>query len=180
MGRERRLRMWAAIEEEFGEPLAETIQGLREQGNSWRTVAGALDVSLGTLVKWRRALGLLLAKDCKVRDPSSYPERTPTDEKARALGYRDAREAVLDLRLKQGKTLKAAAAVLGVHYTTIYLYTPREVRGSIYNRSEGYLAQRRAWAREMTERSVAARRRGKRWSFADNDPIFQPGGAQNE
>ncbi|HOW77947.1 MAG TPA: hypothetical protein PK406_00720 [Verrucomicrobiota bacterium] len=122
----------AEIEAEMGEPLADTIMGLREQGNSWRTVAGALGVNLGTLVLWRKLLGLPMEQNHKVFDPSSLPELTPLDRRARALGYADMREAVLDLRVKQHKTLREAAAILGCHYTTVSSRTPPEARGT-YN-----------------------------------------------
>lgn len=136
--------MQQAIEAEFDEPLADIILGLREQGNSWRTVAGALGIGPGTLVEWRRALGLKLEQHDNVFDPSSLPERTPTDWRARELGYEDATDAVLDMRLRQGLTVEQAAERLGVCADTISRYTPSDIRGSIYNRSEHWWEVRRA------------------------------------
>lgn len=48
----------AIVEAEFGEPLKDIIIGLREQGNKWSTVAGAMDIQILTLLRWRRLLGL--------------------------------------------------------------------------------------------------------------------------
>lgn len=154
MGRERRLRMWAEIEAEFGEPVRDVIVGLREQRNSWRTVAGTLGVSLSTLQEWRKELGLPLDRSIQIYDPSSLPEHTPTDIHilARKLGYENATEAVLDMRLKQKLTLEQAARKLGVCIGTILRYTPKRLRGLIYNRSEKWWCVRRAQVAEMTKK----------------------------
>jgi len=160
MGRERRLKMWAEIEAEFGEPVRDVIVGLREQGNSWRTVAGALGTTLVTLQEWRKELGLPLDRSIQIYDPSSLPEHTPTDILARELGYKDATEAVLDMRLKQGLTLEQVAERLGVCIGTVLRYTPKKLRGSIYNRSEKWWALRREQVKEMTKR-WKAKYRGK-------------------
>lgn len=127
-GHARRLERMAAIEAEFGEPLAETIMGLREQGNSWRTVAGALEVSPSTLKGWRRALGLPLAKEHKVFDESSLPEHTPSDCKARALGYRGLVDAIRQMRLGEQMTVRQVAERLGVSVGTVVHNTPAEAR----------------------------------------------------
>lgn len=152
MGRERRLQMWAAIEVEFDEPVRDVIAGLREMGNSWRTVAGALEISRSTLQEWRHELGLPFDQHDNVYDPSSTPESTPTDGKAQALGYANAIDAVLDMRLTQKLTLRQAAYKLDVHPQTIVRYTPERLRGAIYNRSEYWWKQRRQWAAEMLRR----------------------------
>lgn len=173
-GHQRRLALWRAIEEEFGEPLKSVIQGLREQdkGNSWRTVAGCLGVSRCTLLEWRRALDLPLNKHGNVYDPSSVPEYTATDEKAQELGYEDAVDAVLDLRLKQRLTLSESAKALGVHPSTVAAYTPPAIRGAIYNRSEGWWIQRRQWARDMLQRRKMKYRHGGHPFNYDNDILF--------
>ena len=175
-GHLRRLQRWREIEDEFDEPIAETIMGLREQGNTWRTVAGCLNVSLSTLLEWRQVLGLPISMHEQKYDPSSLPESTPTDKKAQALGYKNARDAVFDMRLGQKLTLKQAAIKLGVHPHTIMRYTSLELRGSIYNRSEFWWQQRRQWAAEMLERfkrkydnSVFSRHPFDK----DNDIVFQ-------
>lgn len=51
-------RAWQRIETEFDEPVHEVISGMRAQGATWRAVSGALEVSMTTLVFWRRLLGL--------------------------------------------------------------------------------------------------------------------------
>jgi hypothetical protein len=129
-------------------------------------------VSRCTLLEWRKALELPLDKHDNMFDPSSTPERTPTDIKAQALGYEDAKDAVLDLRLVQGLTLAEAAKVLDVHPSTILSYTPTTVRGRIYNRSEAWWVQRRQWARDMMERFRNSHRRRHPFS-RDNDILFR-------
>ena len=174
MGRERRLKKWHDIEAEFQEPVVDIIVGLREQGNSWRIVAGALEIALSTLCEWRRELGLPLKRDDKVFDPSSLPERTPTDKKAQRLGYRNATDAVLDMRLVQKLTLVQAAQILDVHPHTILHYTPRDTRGLIYNRSEQWWIQRRQWAADMSKRFCAkyGGYTGQHPFDKDNDILF--------
>jgi DNA invertase Pin-like site-specific DNA recombinase len=152
-GHRRRLALWHAIETEFDEPIRDVIQGLREQGNSWRTVAGALGVSLSTLQEWRKALNMQLNHADKVFDPSSLPRYTPTDCKARALGYEDAQDAVLEMRCKDQLTIKQVARILGIHYTTVTRYTPSELRGAIYNRSTRWWEIRRAQILLLTKQN---------------------------
>jgi hypothetical protein len=163
MGREWRLRLWHEIEKEFGESVGDAIQGLREQGNSWRTVAGALGVSRSTLVEWRKELGLPVNTCNKVTDPSSYPPGGPPhhlNHRAQELGYEDAQDAVLDLRLNQKLTVRQAAQVLGCHYQTVVAHTPKKVRGLIYNRSERWWKVRRRQAKEMLRRFKAKKLSG--------------------
>jgi hypothetical protein len=54
------LQHWQAIEREFREPVGEVIQGMRDQGATWRTIAGALEVTTYTLYFWRQKLGMLV------------------------------------------------------------------------------------------------------------------------
>lgn len=152
----RRATQWAAIEAEFDEPIADVIMGLRELGNSWRTVAGALGVHYGTLQEWRKALGLPMDKANKVYDPSSYPEDNPTDRLAKRLGYESIVDAVTDMRIRQGLTLKEAGAVLGCHYQTISLYSPDEVKGTINLSDVGY-RRRLQNLRKGTQASIEKR-----------------------
>lgn len=140
-GHKRRMRLWQQIEHEFDEPIADVIVGLREQGNSWRTVAGCLDVSRGTLQEWRKLLGLKLDKNDNVFDESSLPELSPLDHKAIELGYKNKVDAIIDLRMGQKKTIKEAAAILKCHYQTISLYSPMEVKYT-YNVSKIGAAKR--------------------------------------
>jgi len=174
MGRERRLKLWAEIEIEFGEPVADVIMGLRQQGNSWRTVAGALDIALSTLKEWRRELGLPLDQHDNVYDPSSMPDYTPTDRKAQAMGYQDATDAVLDMRLKQGLTIKQVADRMGCHYCTVTSYTPLRLRGEIYNRSEAWWVNRRQQVRDMLDEFLEKKRANREWHpfNRDNGVIF--------
>lgn len=127
-GHSRRLALWRQLEAEFGEPLPDIIIGLREQGNSWRTVAGALGVSQDTLIEWRKALGLPIDPSSQVYDPSSFAAPTPTDARAKALGYSDAACAIADMRLK-GMTLKEIGVRLGVHPVYVGALSPPHVKG---------------------------------------------------
>lgn len=175
-GHQRRLERWREIEEEFGEPLADVIQGLRKQdgGNSWRTVAGVLECSLSTLLEWRQALNLPTDQHANVYDPSSTPDLTPTDRKAQALGYDDAVDAVLDLRLRQRLTLREAGDILGVHPVTVGRLTPKEARG-IYNRSARWWESRHEQVKQMTAISIVRRQKCKEphpFSYG-NDLIFK-------
>jgi hypothetical protein len=163
MGAEVRARLWREIEEEFEEPVGAVVMGLREQGNSWRTVAGALGVCLATLQEWRKALGLPLDWHDKKRDESSTPDFTPTDERAQGLGYRDAEDAVRDMRFVQRLSLVATAGRLGVCVNTVVRYTPREIVGQVYVRSGFWWEVRRAQAREMMRRGAFKRQKGHPW-----------------
>ena len=179
-GHQRRIQRQQEIEAEFGEPLADVIQGLREQdgGNSWRTVAGCLEVSLSTLAEWRKALDLPMDTRSKKRDPSSTPELTPCDLKANVAGYPTMREAVIDLRLTQGKTLREAAEILGCHPGTIYEYTPMELRGALYGRSPQWWRTRRAQCAEMTKLNRERHAANKEYHYWNkhNRLLFQAAG----
>lgn len=170
-GAARRRAMQQAIEAEFDEPLADIIMGLREQGNSWRTVAGVLGVSLDALLQWRKELDLPVDRQDKCYDPSSYP-LSPHEQQARELGYASFAEAVTALRL-EGKTLRQVADLFGVHFQTVSTHTLPPAQG-LYNRTEYWYRQRRQWARAMAKRSrLARRRKGHPW-VDDNDIVFTP------
>jgi len=62
-------RQQERVAREFDEPLVATITGLRAIGYSWATVAGALDVSLVTLLNWRKRLGLPIDRHAQQSDP---------------------------------------------------------------------------------------------------------------
>lgn len=168
-GHKRRMKIWAQIEDEFDEPISDVIMGLREQdgGNSWRTVAGCLDVSPQTLLEWRHALGLDVDATDQKYDPSSYKSGKPhnhLDHRAKALGYENAIDAVTEMRLKRGLTIKETAQVLGCHYQTVSLHTPDGIKG-LYNRSEYWWKVRREQCRKMTAGNVARRKRYKDWNL---------------
>lgn len=46
------------IEADFGEPILDTINGLRADGYNWQTVAGAMGVTVLTLFRWRKEFGM--------------------------------------------------------------------------------------------------------------------------
>ncbi len=66
-GRNRQKNM-AAIEAEFGEPVHETIQGMRGSGYNWITIAGALDINVFTLFKWRKLFGMDIDRAKRIRN----------------------------------------------------------------------------------------------------------------
>jgi len=173
-GHKRRMERWRQIEDEFGEPVADVITGLREQGNSWRTVAGCLEVSKSVLQEWRRTLGLEFDKNHKIFDESSLPELSPLDEKAVALGYKNKVDAIIDLRLRQGKTIKEAGEILGCHYQTVALYSPPEIRG-IYNHSERGRQVHRRQIIAAGKKLLEKRKKDRYWHpfDRDNDILFR-------
>lgn len=176
-GHQRRRALWRDIEREFDEPLRDVIAGMREQGNSWRTVAGALGVHRSTLLQWRKALRLPLDQHANVKDASSVAERTPLDQKARALGYEDAIDAVIQMRLVDGMQLVEVARVLDCHINTVCNYTPRQLRGTIYVRSERWWRVRRQQAQRMAKLAVASRAVKGHLFHALNDEVFGNGNA---
>ena len=134
------------VEAEFHGDIRDIIQDFRaiNGGNSWRTVAGILGVSQLTLRKWRVSLGLGLDESDRVYDPSSFDgghRPSHLDHRARALGYEDAEDAILDCRIKRKLTREDAAALLGCHPNTIRNHTPDRWRGKIVNRSERWYAR---------------------------------------
>lgn len=126
-----RRRLWAAIEQEYGEPVADVIMGMRGQGCSWRTVAGALGVCRDTIIHWRHALGLPVTASRMIREEE--PPR-PSDQRAQALGYPSATAAIVDLRIKQRLSLNEVARRLQMHPSTISTHTPAYFKGWRYDR----------------------------------------------
>lgn len=173
-GHKRRLKLWHQIEDEFGESIADIITGLREQGNSWRTVAGCLNTSSSVLLEWRKALGLELNKSQKIFDESSLPELSPLDQKAIALGYENKIDAIIDLRIRQKKTIKEAGKILGCHYATVSYYSPPEVRGT-YNQSENGKKVHQDQCRKMNKILTKKRHSDRYWHpfDRDNDILFR-------
>jgi hypothetical protein len=55
------------VEEEFGEPILDTINGLRAAGCNWETVAGAMDITVLTLFRWRKMFGMEIDQGKRVR-----------------------------------------------------------------------------------------------------------------
>jgi hypothetical protein len=161
-----RQKLWNRIESEFEEPVKDVIAGMREQGCSWGTIAGVLGVSTRALFNWRKLFGLPIDKSAHKHDNRSSV--TETDRKAMMLGYQNATEAIIDMRLVQRKRCCEVASKLGVSEFTVYRYTPDNLRGVIYNRSPKWWEQRRRWAKEMAQRP-----RGKKHPWrAMNDEVF--------
>jgi len=161
----RRQALWRAIEEEFDEPLTDVILGLREQGNSWRTVAGALGTSYSVLQEWRHVLGLPINRLDKIYDPSSCPAVRASDVKAQAFGYPDAPTAIADLRANHGLTLKQIGERLGIHYAYISKLSPASVKGIHNTSTQGHAVH----CRQLEH--VARGGPDHPWS-KDNDIVF--------
>ena len=134
----------AEIEAEFSEPLRDVIVGMREQGCTWRTIAGALGVSRAQVYLWRRQFGI---KDRR----RFYRKRARVDSTAQTLGYRDAQEAIRELRWS-GLTLSEVANLLGCSVRTVTRHYPPGLAGEIFVKTEKYLESRRRTGRMAVER----------------------------
>jgi len=157
-----------AVEEEFGEPLADIIAGLRAQGNTWRTVAGVLGVNAVTLYEWRKKLTLPVDKHRVIHYRRIC---RPVEKAAKRLGYESLGEALRDLRLHRRMTHTQVAARLGVNIATITRNLPPELKGMRNISPEGR-ARWRQRASGMRRRALDARRqKGHAWQ-RDNDSLF--------
>lgn len=132
------------IEEEYGEPIARVIRGFRQQGCSWRTICGALDVNFNTLRRWVREMGL---------GDGRYQREAPTvlDMKAQALGYTGV-EAFIRSHRAAGQTLAEMASILDCNPWSLRLRTPADVKDMPRPKSDKALAAWRENARRLNER----------------------------
>ena len=133
------------IESEYQESFLEILRGFREQGVSWRLIADTLDISLNTLRKWVKELGLA---DGRVSTDTYIPPGL--NEKAREFGYRNAEQMISDLR-SAGKTRKDIAELLKCHPDSLYRYTNEEAK-EIVNITPSMIAARR----ENVKKALAA------------------------
>ena len=142
---------WRAIEVEFDEPLRDILSGMREQGASWDTIAGALEVPLATLKRWRQHFGLCDGRYIRdLRQP-----RRLSDERAQARGYADLLDGIRDCRLVRRMTWRATANYLSVNVSTLTQRRPEQLRGDYCMSEAG-----RAVVRANVQR--ARQQRGKR------------------
>lgn len=111
-----------AIEEEYGEPLRDIITGFREQGCSWDTIEGALEISHSALWQWRKDLGLLHDKRINYENRDSKSNAV-----ARRMGYRDFKTMYREMR-QQGMTLKQISRKTGLAESTISGNAPEEMK----------------------------------------------------
>lgn len=147
----------AHIEGEFDEPLRDVILGMREQGCTWRTIAGALGVSRPQVYLWRKALGIVDTR--RLRDAlSTWPTRITMA--AKELGYRNAAQAIVDLRMSH--SLEETAAILGVAVRTVTRHYPPGFSGTVFTKTEKYIEGRKRTGQMTVER---CRQRGRcKWS----------------
>lgn len=116
------LRLIGDAEREFGEPIRDIIIGLRRQRSSWSTVAGVLGIGRATLYRWRKKLDIP-ADGRTIWDMNLRLELTPTDKKARKLGYEDAWSAINSMRFGEGLIIYEVADRLSVCVSTVMRYS---------------------------------------------------------
>jgi len=155
-------KRWAAIEEEYGEPIRDIILGMRGDGYLWKTIAGALGTTERNLITWRGLLGLPLnVRDHKVDVELMGPRKR--DVVAQAKGYKDLEDAIRELRAKQW-TYEMIGAHLGLCKHTIYKAVPEELRGV-----QMFPPERMAKLREHAKRVFAGKRGSQRHPWRDDE-----------
>jgi len=155
-------KRWAAIEDEFGEPIRDIILGMRADGYLWKTIAGALGITERQLITWRGLLGIPLnVRDHKVDIELMGPRKR--DVKAQAKGYRDLEDAIRELRSQQW-TYEMIGAHLGLCKHTIYKAVPDELRGV-----QMFPPERMAKLREHAKRVFAGTRGSQRHPWRDDE-----------
>lgn len=147
-----------AIETEFGQSFAEVIRGFREDGRTWATIAGALELPLVSLRRWCKRRGLL-DKHRLYENP-----RGPLNARARRLGYVSASEMVREWRMN-GKTRLEIAEALHCHPASLYWHTPDEIK-NMQRLTEKQRAARRRNAQALNrKRSEATALRAMGWQL---------------
>jgi|OM-RGC.v1.024919157 hypothetical protein len=127
-------RRMLEIEEEFSDDIQQIIQDFREMdgGNSWRTVAGILEVGERTLYRWRDQLGMAKDQQDHIKDPSSLLpggwSHNSFERRARRMGFESAADAILHCRITLGMTKVETQHALGIGYDTVRAHTPPEMR----------------------------------------------------
>ena len=129
----KREKRWRELEEKYGYPVAEIIEWFRGYPLRYKDIASIFEIDVKTLLEWRRALGLPITRNERICFPHTVK---PIDKKAQALGYTDARDATIDIRLCQKLTRDEASEILKVHPVTITRNTPDELKGLLHNMSD--------------------------------------------
>lgn len=146
-----------SIEAEFDEPLKDVIVGMRVQGCTWRTIAGALGVSRTQIYLWRKEFGIEDTR--RLRDAmSTWP--TQIKIAAKELGYHSVEQAIVDLRMSH--TLEETAAILGVRERTVTRHYPPGFSGTVFTKTEKYIESRKRTGQMTVER--CRRRKRSKWS----------------
>ncbi len=157
-------RKQAAIEEEFGEPIAELIYGMHwEDKTPLRHVAGALGVSEGTLRLWCEQLGIPTRK----RGYEKMPTPGHVQNRARALGYESVEQAIAVMR-QDGMRWEDIKRELGCADATMCAYYSEKARGFYHLTPEG-----REVKREVIRRLNDAGKNGKMPSLGYVTPYYQ-------
>ena len=121
-------KRWQAIEAEYGEPVRDVVQGFRDMGLKWDTVAEILGVTTSTLWAWRLQLGMRVSR----RNPVYYDEdyrtqRSYSDRMARAAGFESMADAIRAMHMRGTPKIKMARR-LGVDVSTVKKHTPHELK----------------------------------------------------
>jgi hypothetical protein len=140
-GRKKRDNLIRKIEKEFDEPLADIIIGMRQQGCSWSTIAGALEVGYNTVLSWRKEFGFApidsSAHVVEENDRVVYKDRI-----AQKFGYSNFNSLYFDFREKRKMLVSEIAKEIGVHENTIYKWIPDNMKRYMYVETERRLASR--------------------------------------
>ena len=149
---ESRKRRWKAIEREFDEPLADVIIGMRQQGNTWMTIAGILGCNYKTLIRWRKTLGLAVCRFDQFHDPDFKPTTSKRVQKrVETSGYRTLKNAIVGLRFYEHQSIAETGKLLGICPDYVSQRTPEEIKGCIIVLSEMEVKARRTLAEKMRQ-----------------------------
>src|SRR3990167_6475928 len=112
-----------SIEAEFDEDIHSVVSGVRDMRESYRFISDVLEIPYGTFLKWQKRFNWTDGKRVWKRGilPNSI------DEKARKLGYENAKHLVSVLR-HEGKSRMEIGELLGCHPKSLYRHTPLEAK----------------------------------------------------
>jgi transposase len=130
-GRKKRDNLIRKIEKEFDEPIADIIIGMRQQGCSWGTIAGALGVGYNTVLSWRKEFGFAPI-DPSVHVVEEDDRAAYKDRIAQKLGYSNFNSLYFDFRVKRRMLVSEVAREIGVHENTIYKWIPDNMKQYMY------------------------------------------------
>jgi hypothetical protein len=134
------------ISSEYDEPFEDVVRGFRQQGAVWSTIAGALDVPVGTLRKWAKKLELL---DGERNEEHVWT--SPLEEKAKSLGYEGVGD-MIRVYHSFGLVRQEVADTLKCHKLSLSKFAPPEVKENPLH------TQKQSEARRKTIQMINARR----------------------
>ena len=163
-----RASMVSSIEKEFDEPLADIVIGMREQGCNWSTIAGALDISVRTLRRWRRDMDFAPINQCGIVTENRQRAKF-VDDVARRHGYDDFVSMYRDMRLSRKMTVAQMSLHTGICERTITKWTPKNLKGIEIKTEKKVAAAQENLARA---REIAYAIKASPW-YRDSDQIFR-------